>query len=76
MEELSRRGSRRPSGGADEREEKVAAEGVVQKGGCGRDRWKGKKNRKTRGGFLKGGGDNIVEEQRNFSESFEGKSIG
>ena len=31
MEKLPRRGSRRPSGGADEREGKVAVEGVVQK---------------------------------------------
>ena len=31
MEELSGMGSRRPLGGADEREEKVAAEGVGQK---------------------------------------------
>ena len=31
MEELSRRGSRRPSRGADEREEKVAAKEVRQK---------------------------------------------
>ena len=31
MEELSGRGSRRPSTGADEREEKVAAEEVLQK---------------------------------------------
>ena len=46
MEELSRRGSRRPSGGADEREEKVAAEGVVQKGGCGRDHWGGKSGKR------------------------------
>ena len=30
MEELSGGGSHRPSGGADEREEKVVAKGVVQ----------------------------------------------
>ena len=46
MEELSGRGSRRPSGGADERKEKVAAEGVVQKGGCGRDRWGGESGKR------------------------------
>ena len=33
MEELSGKGSRKPSGGVDEREEKVAAEGVVRKKG-------------------------------------------
>ena len=43
MEELSERGSRRPLGGADEREGKVAAEGVVQEkvatGGVVQKRW-------------------------------------
>ena len=68
MEELSGGGSRRPLGGADEREEKVVAEGVWQKrwlqkevcrekGGCSRDCWEGKseKEKKMRVFGLRGG---------------------
>ena len=59
MEELSERGSRRPLGGADEREGKVAAEGVVQE-------------KVAAGGVVQKkvataeivGGDSIVEKQR------------
>ena len=53
MEELFGRGSRRPSRGAGEREEKGVAKGVWQeKGGCNRDRGedkeKGEQIRKKR----------------------------
>ena len=55
MEELSGRGSRRPLGGTDEREGKVAVEGVVQK------RWL-QKGWYRKGGCRKSGAGKVAVE--------------
>ena len=78
MEELSGRGSRRPSKDADEREGKVAVEGGVQKRWL-RQRSLERQIRETDEVFWEGRTDTEEKEKKNersFSESFEGKSIG
>ena len=54
----------------------MAVEGLGQKKcGCGRDRWE-EKEKETGEGFLNRRGDNIVEEERSYYESFEKKKRG